>query len=120
MLNIDPDKNLFPDQYFIKTRLSYGLTSMFYQLIDKNNYLNSRLLKICRHEIFNNTFLNELSILTRLKQFNNGNNFNLFFSNIEQSSPEGKIFLLNKSIGFSNSDFELIENLLEKKRVEFS
>ncbi|CAF2114467.1 unnamed protein product [Rotaria magnacalcarata] len=98
MLNINPGDNLFGDQYYIRTRLGCGLTSMVYLLVH-NNYneslsdRQSRVMKICKSEDYCDMFMNEINIFLELKNLNDTNNLKLFFSNIEEASLEGKFIL---------------------------
>ncbi|CAF3900139.1 unnamed protein product [Rotaria sp. Silwood1] len=105
MLPIDPDDYFFDDQYYIKRRIGSGLTSMVYSLINAN-YNETvtdetyRIMKICKDEDYCELLMNEIDIVEQLKSFNDRNNFNLFFLNIEEFSDEGNTFLLSKLIDF--------------------
>ncbi|CAF5013415.1 unnamed protein product, partial [Rotaria sp. Silwood1] len=93
MLPIDPDDYFFDDQYYIKRRIGSGLTSMVYSLINAN-YNETvtdetyRIMKICKDEDYCELLMNEIDIVEQLKSFNDRNNFNLFFLNIEEFSDE--------------------------------
>ncbi|CAF4116814.1 unnamed protein product, partial [Rotaria sp. Silwood2] len=75
MLNIDPCDNLLDNKYEIIEKLGDGLTSMVYLLRnDENISLNDdkklHVIKISKSSLFEEHFLNEITITNELKQLN--------------------------------------------------
>jgi len=101
-LNINTKDYLYDDIFYIKMRSGTGATSFVYSLenICNNqsaNYPKYSIIKISKHEKYSDYFLNEVNILKKLKESNHSKDFDLFFENVFDSSPTGKIYLL-KSI----------------------
>ncbi|CAF4662608.1 unnamed protein product, partial [Rotaria sp. Silwood2] len=93
MLNIDPCDNLLDNKYEIIEKLGDGLTSMVYLLRnDENISLNDdkklHVIKISKSSLFEEHFLNEITITNELKQLNDVKKFNLFFQDILHYSPQ--------------------------------
>jgi hypothetical protein len=101
-LNINTKDYLYDDIFYIKKRFGTGATSFVY-LLKKTcnnqsaNHPKYSIIKISKHEKYSDYFLNEVDILQKLKESNSSKNFDLFFENVLNSSPTGKIYLL-KSI----------------------
>ncbi|CAF4654404.1 unnamed protein product, partial [Rotaria sp. Silwood2] len=95
-LYIDSHEYLYGDKFNIKLKLGQGTTSMVY-LLEKNKNNQSTddpesfVIKICKanrasgHSI---DFQKELEILAQLKKSSDSKNFDLFFEDIVDSSPE--------------------------------
>jgi hypothetical protein len=99
-LNINTADYLYDDIFYIQMRSGTGATSFVYLLANNNPLANNRkcpIIKISKHEKYSDYFLNEVNILKKLKESNHSKNFDLFFENVFDSSPTGKIYLL-KSI----------------------
>ncbi|CAF5106187.1 unnamed protein product, partial [Rotaria sp. Silwood1] len=93
ILNINPDDDLYGDEFHIKQRLGIGVTSIAYLLVNQDDDQPaatriSRVMKISKAASYERIFMNEIKILQQLKELINSNNFNSFFSNIIKSSPE--------------------------------
>jgi hypothetical protein len=99
-LNINTADYLYDDIFYIQMRSGTGATSFVYLLANNNQLANNpkcSIIKISKHEKYSDYFLNEVNILKKLKESNHSKNFDLFFENVFDSSPTGKIYLL-KSI----------------------
>ncbi|CAF1262123.1 unnamed protein product [Rotaria sp. Silwood1] len=118
ILNINPDDDLYGDEFHIKQRLGIGVTSIAYLLVNQDDDQPaatriSRVMKISKAASYERIFMNEIKILQQLKELTNSNNFNLFFSNIIKSSPEGKFILVeNQLISLTSINLHQAEQLI--------
>ncbi|CAF5153251.1 unnamed protein product, partial [Rotaria sp. Silwood1] len=96
--DITADDDLLGNRFHIIKKVGTGLTGRVYLLkenVAKNaTNAKTRIMKISKHNLHSRLFMNEITMINKLKEFDNKEKFNYFFEDIIESSPQGNIYLL--------------------------